>query len=252
MEKEETQINIKDKILNEIQSGDISMRPRFQFTLRLIALSALTFFILLISVFILTFISFSARISHHDELLGFGFRGFLAFLLVFPWFFLIVDIILIFLLERCLRNFKFGYRFPVFYLFLVLLSAVLIFGLGLDRGTSFNDSILERREHLPRPIGNFYNQANRPMIKGEGLCFCKILAIGNKKLIVEDSRKGGTVIDVLLPNDLPLEIFESLTIGDTVLIAGQERDGVIEAFGIRNIPNMHLERLEIREQSIYR
>jgi len=236
MQTEEEKINIKDKILSDIQSGVVSMRPRFQFTLKLVLLSIITLLVLFISVFILMFISFSIRVSHHEVLLGFGSQGILTFLYFFPWLLLALDVGLIFLLEWLLRKFRFGYRFPILYLLFVLFLVIIVSGLGLDRGTPFNDAMLKGREHLPRPVGNFYGRANHPLPKGQGVCFCKIITIEDDRLTVADNRDGGTTLTVILPENSPAEIIEDLEVGDNIFVAGKEHDGVIEAFGIRNIP----------------
>jgi hypothetical protein len=246
--QEENNLNIKESILEKIESGRVSMRPRFQFTLKIIALSVVTFLVLIISLFIIAFISFSIRISHHESLLGFGPKGIMAFFLFFPWLLLALDVGLICLLEWLLRKFRFGYRFPVLYLLLVLFGIVIISGSVLDRGISFNDKILQSRERLPRPIGNFYGQVNRPLPKGQGICFCKVIDINKmtEELVVEDNRVEGTILRVTFPGDNFIQVKELLNVGDMIFVAGTEHDGVIEAFGVRPVPS----RTQYREMKL--
>ncbi|MDQ3076346.1 MAG: hypothetical protein M3Q34_04450 [bacterium] len=227
--------DIKYNVLNEINSGGVEMRPKFQFTLQIFLLIITTFLILIVSIFLLNFISFITRINHHASLLAFGPRGIISFIYFFPWLLLLIDIVLIFLLEHFVRKFRFGYRFPVLYVISALLGITVIFGSLLDRMTSFNDKVLESREHLPDPIGKFYDQASKQLSVGSGVCYCKILTISSNGFLLEDSRAGGTnPIIVAIPEDSgDLELLSTLQVGDMVLVAGTEKDGVIEAFGIR-------------------
>src|SRR5437773_112715 len=101
--------NLKEQLLRDIRSGEVAMRPRYFFMLKIAALASVAAGVLAVSIFILNFILFGLRINHHEELLGFGTQGFLAFLRFFPWYLLILDVALITLLEFLLRRFKFGY-----------------------------------------------------------------------------------------------------------------------------------------------
>ncbi len=156
--------NLKENILNKIRAHDLTMKPKLHFTLRLVAFGVLAVLIFVTSTFIFNFIFFTIRVSEHFELLGYGFRGVVVFVTLFPWGLLLVDVFLVLLLERVLRKFRFGYRSPILYLFLGLLALGAAIGLAVDRDTPVND-ILMRRAHehmLPRPINGFYENAHRP------------------------------------------------------------------------------------------
>ncbi|MCE9643935.1 hypothetical protein K8Q93_01670 [Candidatus Parcubacteria bacterium] len=227
--------NLKDQLLKDIRSGEVAMRPRYFFLLKIVALASVATAVLILSVFIFNFILFGLRINHHQELLGFGSRGLFTFLRVFPWFLLLLDVALVVLLEYLLRRFKFGYKVPVLYLLAGLFVGTLLAGFAVDRGTYFNDRMLEGSRHLPPGLGHFYEGARRPPPPGGGLCRCTILAIDGSQLTVEDTRSGTTTLVVLLPSNNPRATTTALKVGDTVLIAGTEENGVIRAFGVRKI-----------------
>lgn len=151
--------NLKEKILADIRSGQVQMRPRLYFVLQVAALCMLAFVVLVISVFIITFILFSIRINRADTLLGFGPQGWGAFIHFFPWDLLLIDIALIALLQALLRTFRFGNKIPALYLLVGLLAATLVAGLVIDRGTPFNDTMMERHAGLPPPFGDLYGRA---------------------------------------------------------------------------------------------
>ena len=135
------------------------MRPRLYFVLQVAALLALAFLALGISVFIINFILFSVRLNRIDTLLGFGPRGWGAFVRFFPWTLLLADVGLIALLEWLLRRFRFGSKIPVLYLLGGLLFVTILTGAVLDRGTPFNDDLFKIRAGLPAPFRLIYIQA---------------------------------------------------------------------------------------------
>jgi hypothetical protein len=151
--------NLKEKILKDIRSGEVTMRPRIYFMLQIAALVLLALVVLVISVFIFNFIVFSIRINGDDAFLGFGPRGWGAFIQFFPWTLLVLDVALVALLEWLLRNFRFGNKIPALYLLGGLLALTVITGVIIDRATPFNDRMMERRHDLPPPFGFVYGQA---------------------------------------------------------------------------------------------
>jgi hypothetical protein len=151
--------NLKEKILSEIRSGQIKMRPRLYFVLQVVALVVLALLVLGISVFIINFILFSIRLNRIDSFLGFGPRGWGAFVHFFPWTLLLADIGLIALLEWLVRRFRFGSKIPVLYLLGGLLLLTVFTATMLDRGTPFNDDLFRMRAGLPPPFSLIYQQA---------------------------------------------------------------------------------------------
>ncbi|MDB5266833.1 MAG: hypothetical protein JWN89_648 [Parcubacteria group bacterium] len=235
MENNHTQ-NLKDSILDKINSRELSMRPRVYFTLKVAATVLTAGAVLLASIFIFNFIFFSLRINHHDALLGFGPRGFRAFLGFFPWALFFLDIGLLILLHFLLKHFKFAYKIPSLYLISALLLASFAVGLGLDR-TPLNDHFLRRSdEHgLPGPFNGFYEHARSPHPQGDGVCTCTITAIEGNTLFVKDSRGEKTILRIILPENDPRATTTSLRVGDTVLVAGDEAESTIRAYGVRKI-----------------
>jgi hypothetical protein len=150
---------LKEKILKEIRSGQVTMRPRAYFVLQVAALVLLGLVVLLVSVFIFNFILFSIRLNHIDMLLGHGPRGWGAFTHFFPWTLFIIDVALIALAEWLMQQFRFGTKVPVLYLLGGLLLMTALVGLVVDRGTPLNDDLFQMRHGLPPPFGDVYGSA---------------------------------------------------------------------------------------------
>ncbi len=214
---------IKEKILEQIQSEKLEMRPQFYFTLKVAALIILALAILAISVFIFNFILFSLRINGQEELLHFGPRGFSAFLHFFPWSWLLLDLIFIGFLGHLIRRFKFGYKVPALYLGGAIVLLTLLVGFTFDRGTRVNDRVFVRAVHHPIP-------------PREGICKCTVIDVDGNKMIVIDNRFGTTTrFSVILPFDVPYATTSRIQKGDVVFIAGDLRDDVIHAFGVKKL-----------------
>ncbi len=233
-EKQNMAETLRDRIMGQIKTERIAMRPRIYFTLQLASVAFVSFLVLLISVFIFNFILFSIRINSHEAFLSFGPRGIVAFLTFIPWAFLVFDAALIFVLEWLLRTFKFGYRLPILYVLGGLLLITVATGFAVDRGTGFNDRLMDRAEgeqHLPPPFNMLYGEARRP--PHDGICRCTITEIGTASLTVEDHHRGATTtLTVLLPENDPRATSTDLRVGDTVIVAGDRDGDVIRAFGV--------------------
>lgn len=229
--------NIKDRILAQINERKVTMRPKAYFTIQLVLLGVLVFAVLVVSIFLVNFISFSVRISAHDVLFGFGPSGFLIFVRTFPWELLLLDVVFIAALQKLLMKFTFGYRSPVLYILGALLVITSALGLAFDRGTGFNDDISARahRNELPRPVGSVYGYAHRLPPTGSRACACTITGIeGNTITAFDKEDDDKTPLTIIVPKDNPL--LSSLTIGQTVFVVGNYASGTIQTFGVRPLP----------------
>jgi hypothetical protein len=90
---------LQQELLEKIKSGKIAKRPRLYFVLQSLAIGALAFVTLALSIFVLSFIVFSVHESGEQFLLGFGSRGLLTFIALFPWYSLALLIALMGILE---------------------------------------------------------------------------------------------------------------------------------------------------------
>jgi len=219
------------KVLDKIRGHQLTMRPRFYFTLKSIALAVVAVLTLLLTVSIGSFILFSIRTSYETSLLGFGPSGLLIFLQLFPWPLLFLDIACIVLLEWMLRKFRFGYRSPLLYLLFGLVVIILSASSVIDTD-HLSDSILRGAHDIDLPIvGDFYNQGRRPPAPGSGACPCVVLGISGNTLTMQEN----------IPNELPKQVTvilppgaatSSIHVGDKLFIVGTFNNGTLNAFGI--------------------
>jgi len=229
--------SIKDKLLSKISSNDISMRPKIYFTGKLIILGILSFIVLVISVFIFNFILFSIHAQATDALLGFGPRGILPFLAAFPWMLLIIDIIFIAAFQWILRKFHHGYRKPILIGLIGIFIVTIVVGVIIDKATPVNDFLHHGDPRfVPSQIHDLYLGTDRPPRPTGGTCLCIITSIGTSTITAENALLGSTTqFLIIIPLHERHATTSSLSVGDTVMIAGDQQGNIIRAFGIHKI-----------------
>lgn len=229
----------KDTVLERIRTGEIAMRPKLYFLVRTIVVVLLALSILCISVLLAGFISFSLRVGGHDSLLSFGPRGFSTFLALFPWPLALADLVLIALLAWLVRYFKFGYRHSAIILLSTAAFFALLFGLGIDRGTSLEDVLFDRaqRGELPGPLNKVYRDEHRHAPEELGVFRGIIVSIDDTSFLMtyDDLDDDGDehTWTVILP---PGSATSTLTVGARVYVAGDADGSLIRAYGVRLLP----------------
>jgi hypothetical protein len=212
------------------------MRPKFHFTFDAFLAALVALVILGVSIALVSFIFFSLRIAGHESLLGFGPRGILAFIFIFPWPLLLLDVLLVLFLETLLRRFKFGYRSPVLYLLIVLIAIAGAAGIAIDRTTHVNDDLLDRADHggLPPPFGEVYEHVHAPVPRDHGIFRGVVQSISTSTFVMSHDDFDPDVdglYTVILPTQFPTSM---LSQGDRVYVAGDpEGSTTVRAFGIR-------------------
>ncbi|QQR64492.1 hypothetical protein IPH92_02895 [Candidatus Kaiserbacteria bacterium] len=225
--------NIIEKVNAQISSGKVKMRSRAIFVCKSIALVLLSIFVFLTTTLMVNFIIFSIHIQSTDAFLGFGPRGWYAFLTFFPWILLVVDAVGTILLIMLLRTFRFGYRVPLLYIAGAVFVAASVFGFAVERHTPMNDVLLREanRSGMPRPIPMFFNRLHTPP-PGEGRCHCEVTAIIDATHLEVRDVVTDESFTAVMQDDVH-GTTSGLTVGDVVFMGGEMKNGVFEVFGIR-------------------
>jgi len=235
--KNQPQENSFKNILEKIENNELVLRPKIYFRFKLLALIALIVIITIMSIFLSSFILFSLDASGHASLMSFGPSGWQVFFTLFPWKLFFIEIIFITLLEHLLRSFRFGYKIPVLYLFLGVITLMLISGVIVDQ-TPLHPKILQQadKEQLPPPFINLYKDVRKPPSNESGIFRGTIEKTDNLSFIVNlDNPKGrGTTTPVIV--NLPeIKVGGGFISGDRVLIKGRLEEGYIKAIQIKKI-----------------
>lgn len=227
---------IKENVFEKIRRGEASMRPRTYFVARFVLLSALSVASLTCAMFMLSFAFFSIHESGERILLGFGQQGLLAFVALFPWWPVLLTILLILLVDYLLRYFKFGYRVSMLEIFLIALVTVVVAGI-LINFTPLHSTLLTfaDRDELPI-IGPLYEQVHDSH-QAQGVYRGTISSLQGNGFIIthndydKDSDDGTSTI--MAPSGFDTG---NLRVGEDVYVAGRLLRGVVYAYGIQELP----------------
>lgn len=236
MKDNETEKSIQKRVLERIRSGNVSVRPRAYFILRLAGVIAIVLAVLVMSVFVVSFVMFSIHESGEQFLLGFGGRGVLTFLRLFPWFLLFFDIGLIIFLEWLIRGFKFAYRISLAGVFAGIVIVSTLLGVLIVM-TPIHHGLLERADNETLPLlGGLYKGIHDSHAE-EGVFRGTVLSVEGNEILVahedHDHDADDGIHRVVLPPNAP-----PLSAGDRVYIlfspSGSE---LYEAHGIGKFPD---------------
>jgi hypothetical protein len=234
---------VKSSILGKIMAGEVKMRSKKYFTIRLIVLIVVAILVLLISSLLVSFIVFSISVSGRSALLGFGWKGIGTFLLTFPWVWLAIDAILLIVLDNLLNRFKFGYRLPLMYLLLINIALSVGVGVIIDQTRLHRDLEMDAG-HGQLPFFNgMYTHVRRPPHE-EGVFRGTVLQVSNDSFTIVDAdpdidpnatstATSTPPITVLMPPSTDVQII--VHVGEEVIVAGDVNGNTIRAFGIQEI-----------------
>ncbi len=239
MNEENTQQNnITNDILQKIKTGQVSMRPRYHFVIKLVALAITIFVTFILSSFIVSYVIFSIKTSGQTSLLDFGPRGLYHFILALPWFILVADVLLITFIDWLLKSFRFGYKSSVLFLLVVTMVSITVLATIINY-TSFHKILLRKAENRNLPVaGGLYmgirmSHGNNGMFRGE------IISIESTSTFYikhtdYDGDETGQIVEIFTPtNSDVFTLF--LQPGDEVFVAGDKIAGGIRAYGIRKL-----------------
>lgn len=232
------QNNIKNQILDKIKSGEVNMKPKFYFKLRLIALIVTIFLTFILSITLVSYVLFSISIGGGMSLLGFGAKGIYHFFMALPWFILLLDVLLIVFLDWLLKSFRFGYNSSVLFLFVVTLVSITALA-SIINSTSFHKNLMYKAENNNLPVaGSFYiglrkSHGNQGMFRGEIVSIegTSTIYIKHNDFDIDDNDK---IIRIIVPINTDITSFP-LNIGDNIFIAGDVIDDEIRAYGLHKL-----------------
>lgn len=229
--------DIQQKVLARVHRGEVQVRPRIYFVLRIAALITLALLALVLSAFVLSFIAFSIHESGEDLLLGFGGRGIFTFITLFPWVELLLDILVVLALEWVLQGFRFGYRVSLATLFGTVLAGSAVLAVAFYFAP-VHSLLLDRADQGELPfLGDIYEQVHDSHAD-QGVFRGTVTSIqGNTIIISHDDHDhdvdDGTRTVALPPNHPPLSV------GDKVYVFGSPNGQEVRADGVGRLPPRH-------------
>ena len=227
------QKNLSEGVLEKIKAGEVKMRPRAYFTLKVALVVLVAFCAFVATSLLMSFVIFSLRVSGRLFLLGFGAQGVMLFLRFFPWNLLLFIILFLVLLEWLLKRFSFGWKRSFSSMVAIIflsstLAAVLLF-IG-----SFHEQLEQKARKGQLPVfGGMYKDSRRPM-PDQGIFRGQVQAIrGNTFVLHEEDEPNETGHLIYAPDNVKL--VDIIHVGDLIFVATVDVNGQLHAVGIKRL-----------------
>lgn len=226
MNIKEIKNSVWEKLNDKIQQQKLEVKDKKYFVWKNIFSLATIFLFVLVVLFCFSFIFFFISRNNLFGFSHFGLRGWQTLFFAFPWFLLILAIVLIFILELIFKKYQLVYRRPLVYSLGVLLICAFVFGTIIAR-TSWHDQLLEQAHDKQLPfLGRMYRNFDEP----------KNLHVGKlqeqtEAMWIMQSRRGDLQF-VLISANTNFPQGDNFSVGDFLLVSGFKDNGKIEAWGI--------------------
>lgn len=220
--------SLSDNVLEAIESGEVSMRPKWQFVLTISLWTLGTVLVGLTLVYLVSFILFAVRQNGSWFVTGFGSEGWREFFFSMPWLLIAVTLVFLALLGYLVKRYAFAYARPLFF---SAAGIILVAGLGgfLITLTPLHSGLMGEAIEYRLPLGGgIYRQFGG---RNPG----KIIT----GIIVEKNDTGYTIYDqdkellmvLITPyTKMPQKLPE---LRDFIVVLGERRGNIVEAHGVK-------------------
>lgn len=221
----------KNVVLEAIKTGKAKMRPRWLFTLQAALVIVVTFIVILVLVYVMSFIAYELDETGLSVAPHFGPAGWYIFAGSLPWLLIFLCALAILLVTLLMRHYSFSYHWPVLYS-LVAVIFLTIGGSAVIVRTPLYGAIFREGpgEHLIL-VGRLYRGFAVPDI--EGIYRGQVMQIATSGFLFADTR--GRTSTVLIASGTALPTGQIFVAGDTVVVFGDRASGTIYAYGVERL-----------------
>jgi hypothetical protein len=224
---------LKNRILADIKTGQVNMKPRWKFFLQGAALALGLLLAVLLLLYFSSLVIFLLRLNGGWFAPGFGLRGLVVFLLSLPWLLVMAAFALLVVSEILASQYAFAYRRPVVYSVLGTVIVV-IFGATLLNRTPFHFMLYRRAQNQTLPFaGRLYLQTTPPQDK---ICPGEIQTLTDNGFELSSNFGEIVTVEVTESTILPKE---ELNTGDSVVIFGQREGSNMSAEVIKRVERFY-------------
>ncbi len=215
-------------VLAEIRARGLHMRPKWHFSLQT-TLSVLTLFcVFLAAIYLTSLVVFVIRESGLSFAPRFGYRGWMEFLLSFPWLLVIGSLVFLAVLEELLCRYSFVYKRPLLYS-----AGTLVVILTLA-------SVIADLDDLHPQIRNYSNAHGVPIYNsfaqppfGRPSHFFHGVIIRTASGTITILKDGGAPVHVNSETLMPSDNYST---DSPVVIFGENINGEFHAYGVSSEP----------------
>ncbi len=218
----------RNTFLEKIESGAITMRPRWHFVLKAALVFSLLVIAMLFLAYVGNFILFLLVSSGTIWMPLFGFTGVMHFLYEIPWILALASLSLFVFLYVLVKRFAFAYRSPV----LLIVGGMLLYTASASFFVYMSplNQLLESRataghKGITESLHVWYHEVPKRVIEGE------VVAIEKETFALKDRRLEVVLVHISSETRLPKK---AIKIGDMVVVLGVWRSEGVEALGVRH------------------
>ena len=231
MNNQEEKNSIAEKIISKIKKGEIKMKSKLSFILKITLLAVLSLALAFFVACLVGFIIFSLRASGAWYLPAFGFRAFGAFLHSIPWILILAVVALFIGLEMLILCFSFSYRRPIIYSILGIAILIILGGLIVDK-THLHPFLFDKAQRGRLPIMDKpYRDFGMPEFPDfqRGV----VLELTDQGFSMENPK--GEILNVIFTSGVKIPPGINIGEKDSVVVLGEKKDNTIEAAGVHKI-----------------
>ncbi len=219
-------------VFEAIQSGKLSMRPRWHFVLRTVLLILGIVLVLLTTLSLVSFVIFALRESGLWFVPIFGSRGWLEFFASLPWILIVAAILFIIVLEILVRRFSFGNHQPLLYTALGIILGVV--ALGVIIAPLHKEFLKDAYGDVGLPVvGGLYRSFGASNLSNTHVGV--IFETTDDGFILEN--RNSQKLHVVVSSQTHFPFGTEFSEGDVVVVLGDWDDDTVQAFGVREINN---------------
>ncbi len=227
--------NSHTAIVAAIKTGDVTMKSKRQLWLQRTLIFLGGVLVLLGLLYVLSLMVFVLRHTGVMFVPGFGAPGVLAFILGMPWLLVSVALVFLVVLEMLVRRYSFAYQKPLVYSVGILLLVTTLGGYAVANST-MHDRLIDRARDSGVPVlGPLYRSYDE---QRKATVHVGTVVSQTPEGFVLQPRRGDSIrVRVTEQTKQPRNF--SVKDDRPVVVFGSEQFGVIDAKGVRSVPDDH-------------
>lgn len=223
---------LEEKILQKIKEKGVKQKPRWQFILHTVFLTSATIIALLVTFYLISFVSLVTREQDLVRLFGFGPNFTFAILAAMPWMLLFLIGLLLVVLQILVRHFAFGYERTVLTTLTLTigLAALVSYGFySLDKNMNIA-RFGEGKGDLLKPFHDRYRSGKQPNL------FHGIITSVDQNTYTLETFRGSSTVSFIIASSTKQEPGVVLSPGQSVFVIFKQKGTTTTAVFVRNNP----------------
>ncbi len=236
MKKENNKNLLGESVISKIRKEELEMKPKSYFILRSFLIFVSLFLFSIFALYIGSLIVFVLRTNNILFFYGTGLHGMKTIIFSFPWYLVLLSLLIIIFLEIIGKNFRVIYQKPLIYS-LILIIILSLTGSILIDGFSMHDSFFKMAKEERLPVGGrmYRNLGNLDI---ENAYFGEILEKENNYWTMK--LENNEIVSLMITDKTRgKRFFEEITEGSKVIVIGELENGEINVLGFRRLNGKH-------------